>query len=144
MRPGYRAMLVDRVSSHPICGLRFVTNYTPCQAVVCDRTLTYRGQGVSWAFECNAMTYYCDGIYRLTHHGIEISGRNGVLRVSIGECYLQLVYPTVEFLAYLKDMDHLFIRITASKIVHRHYRIEYDPNPFGMATKVLELVKKLL
>lgn len=143
MRPGYRAMLVDRVSSHPICSLRFVTNYTPCQATISNGVLWYRYQGASWMVYPGGISYRClTNVYHLDKSGLRVVGQNGNIVYSYGTLAMSLYLPLMQFLATI-ERQKLAIQIEASATIHKFFRITDDENPFVLISQVLDIIKQI-
>lgn len=143
MRPGYRAMLVDRASSHPICSLRFVTNYTPCQAIISNEVLWYRYQGVSWTVYPGGISYrYLTNVYHLDQSGLQVVGQNGNIVYGYGSLSMSLFLPLIQFLATI-ERQKLTIQIDAGTTIYKYFRIADDENPFVLISQVLDIIKQI-
>lgn len=160
MRSGYRAMLVDRLSTQQPTGLRLVVPHTLCACIANDQLLAYPGHMVEWDVEDDSFSYRCGNtLYQIytgslscLFSGINIRGTNGYVRykkkVWSSKFSMELFRGPVRFSVHVDhpgEEDELGIEIVARESITKKFSIPFDwhTNPLQLVTYAIQLINMM-
>lgn len=153
MRPGYRAMLTDRMSVRSPTAFRLVTPHTVCECMTYDEQLVYLGQAVEWELDYGEFTYRCGNtMYHVADRHIDIRGTNGHIsyerKFPFSKFLMELFRGPIRFSVHVDhpgEEDELGIEIVARESVIKKFSIPFDwnANPLQLVAYAIQLINMM-